>query len=142
MTGTHAAYLGFPLTQVAAGTASYYILLAAGYALVVIPILLILLAGFALARMKKPVSTPAAVVLLSAWVVALVVAAILGLQEGPAYKARYDAYIAGLEQHEKSFAVAEFHAVDVSGGHEVSIVPSDQYFVKVYGDQWVLDRRM
>jgi hypothetical protein len=49
-------------------------------------------------------------------------------------KAKYDAYIAGLEQQETSFSVAEFHVVDVSGGHEVSIVPSEQYFVKAYGD--------
>lgn len=140
VTGTHAVYLDFPLAQFVGGSPGYSILLAAVYALVLIPIVFVMLAGLALARMKKPVSTPAAVILLGTWVVALVIAGIVGLQEGPAYKVKYDEYIANLEQNEKLFELSEFQAAEIGGAYEISIIPSDVYFVKAYGDQRALDR--
>ncbi|MEX2404261.1 MAG: PspC domain-containing protein [Balneolales bacterium] len=143
LTSAPNAWPGLTFSQFASGPVNHYLLLTSSYLLIVIPVLLILMAGLALLGSKKRIrSAPAAVVMLSVWVFALLMAGIIGLREMSAYQGNKSDYNLGLEQHEQTFDVAEYSVVSISGGQEVSIVPSEVYFVRAFGDEQVLDHQL
>lgn len=92
ITDSTVAMFGVPLSQMASGLFMHYVLLSSVFLLLVIPAILIVMAGSALAGYDTGRFIPSPVVLLSVWVIALIIASIVGLRELPAYQENFKTY--------------------------------------------------
>lgn len=86
ITDSTVAMFGVPLSQMASGLFMHFVLLSTVFLLLVIPAILIVMAGSALAGFEPGRFIPSPVVLLSIWVIALIIASIVGLRELPIYQ--------------------------------------------------------
>jgi len=146
LTGTANVWFGVSPAQFATSPISHYALVVSTFLLVVIPAILILMAGIALirgqGRPRKQRNSTIPIVMLSIWVIALLATTILGAREIPSYQQNIQSHISGLEQTERTFDLSPFTTISVSGGHEVVIIPSEEHYVKAFGDEQVLDQQL
>lgn len=145
LTGTANVWFGVSPAQFATSPFSHYALVVSTFLLVVIPAILILMAGIALIRgqgRRKQRNSTIPVVMLSIWVIALLVTSILGVREIPAYQQNYQSYISELDEQEKTFNLSPFNSLSISGGHEVIVTPSEEHFVRAFGDEQVLQQQL
>ncbi|MEX2586061.1 MAG: PspC domain-containing protein [Balneolaceae bacterium] len=86
ITDSTVAIFDVSLSQMASGLFMHYVLLTSVFLLLVIPAILIVMAGSTLSAFNTKRFIPSPVVLLSIWVIALIIASIVGLRELPAYQ--------------------------------------------------------
>lgn len=98
LTDSTMTMLEVSLLEMASSPWIHYILLTLGWLLVVIPGVLVVMAGRAVAGFKPARFAPSAVVLLSIWVISLMIAIIVGLREIPVYEKNIDATRSGVVQ--------------------------------------------
>ncbi|MGM0506340.1 MAG: PspC domain-containing protein, partial [Bacteroidota bacterium] len=109
LTDSTTAMFEVSLLEMASSPWIHYILLTLGWLLVVIPGLLVAMAGRALAGFKPARYAPSPVVLLSIWVIALMIAIIVGLREIPVYEENIDATRSGVVEVQFSEIIVPIH---------------------------------
>ncbi len=123
----HSPYVEFPVAQVITG-APYYWIVALVYIIAIIPLSILCILGLSLI-LKKKVYTPVTIITLaSVWIVALLIAGVMGVRYVPLYKER----VALLPQYQtttreyelKDFTKIDFHGIDTvelsNGPYEIS----------------------
>jgi phage shock protein PspC (stress-responsive transcriptional regulator) len=121
-----------PLEQIAVGW-QYYVLVILGYAAIVLPAWLILMAGISLLRGKNIINYPTAIGLAANWFVVLLVGAVLLTHFGPEFKARYEA-LPQLQEVSKTYAdLGEFIKIDAHDAVRIHLVQGDEPSVVAHG---------
>lgn len=141
LAGTSDAWLGVSLLEFSSGAAFHYMILISLFLLSLIPALLILLAGLQLIGARRPRRpAPIALTLIGLWVIALLIAGILVVLEGPVWTEKVQTWGSSLPRHEQVWDVGEFDRIRISGSMDVLILPSLEHFVRGTGTREDLGR--
>jgi phage shock protein PspC (stress-responsive transcriptional regulator) len=134
----HTPYVQFPLAQVISGPL-YYGLVILGYTLVLIPLVFIWSLFISIARRKKLFNFHVGIGLMSIWIIALIVAATVGVRYAPEIHDR----ILALPQYQtvvKDEQLKDFTKLELHGIDRVQLVQAPEFKVTVEGRQIDLDR--
>ncbi len=126
-------YMDLPLSQIVTGW-QYVGLLLLAFAIVIIPLYLMLMLGISLVRGKSTIKVAMIIGLAVAWFVFLMTGGVVASRFGPELKARYES-LPQVQQVSEIYEISDFTKLAVSSAVRVNIKQGKDYSVVAHGRQ-------
>jgi phage shock protein PspC (stress-responsive transcriptional regulator) len=127
-----------PFAQIAPGW-QYYVFLVLAYAIIILPLWMLLLAGISMLRGRNIINYPTVLGLMGNWFVALLVGGVLLTHFGPEIKARYEA-LPQIQHVSKSYMdLGNFSKLEANDAVRVNLIQGKEVSVSANGRQLDMD---